>query len=198
MNEKLTIADLSGHANELTAWKLLKEVSEQAMERKQFTINPSLIEIGEGSHFVLMLSGAQQSGFDAPETLNAERSEASAVWSLGATAFYAVMGVQVMNGKGGLGQTKASRLPYMRSGWPELSELIQQCLQFDPIKRTTLRSIHDKSLQHYEKCLNQIKRGPRFKLTEQLQPTEKLGQDLDFWPETMTSTMNKHTKSISL
>lgn len=191
MNEKLTIADLAGHANEPTVWKLLKEVSEQAMKQKQFIINPFLVEIGEDGHFMLMPSEVQQTGFDAPEAVNAERKEANAVWSLGATAFFAVMGVQVMNGKGGLEQTKTSRLPYMRSEWPELSELIMQCLQFDPIKRNSLQSIYDKSLQQYEQCLNQIKRGPRFKHTEQLQSTEKLEKDLDFWPETMLSNMNR-------
>lgn len=191
MNEQFTIADLSGHANEPTVWKLLKEVSEQAMEYKRFIINPFLVEIGEDGHFVLMPSEVQQPGFDAPEAVYAERMEASAVWSLGATAFYAVMGVQVMNGKGGLGQTKTSRIPYLRGEWPELSELIMQCLQFDPIKRNTLKSICDKSFQQYEQCLNQIKLGPRFKHTEQLQLTEKIEKDLYFWPETMLPTINK-------
>lgn len=191
MNEKPTIADLAGHVNEPTAWNILKDLSEQAMERRQYLINPFLSEIREDGNFTLTSSASQQPGFDAPEVMHANQTEASAVWSLGATVFYAVMGMQVMNGKGGQSQTQNSRLPYMRSEWPEMSELIQQCLQFDPSNRITLKNIHNMSLQHYEQWLNQIKRGPRFKRTEQLLTTEISKQDLDFWPETMRFNTNE-------
>lgn len=191
MNEKPTIADLAGHVNEPTAWNILKDLSEQAIEHRQYLINPFLAEIREDGHFTLTSSASQQPGFDAPEVMHANQTEASAVWSLGATIFYAVMGMQVMNGKGGQSQTPNSRLPYMRSEWPEMSELIQQCLQFDPLNRITLKNIHNMSLQHYEQCLNQIKRGPRFKRTEQLLTTEISKQDLDFWPETMRFNTNE-------
>ena len=186
MSEKLPISELAGHCNEATAWRILEEVSHQLMEGKQLIVNPSIIDIREDGHFALEATQEQQSGFD-PHDVNANsRTEAGTVWSIGATLFYIVMGRCVMNGKGGEGQSETSKLPYMRSEWPEMSELVQQCLQFEPANRPTLQVIHDKAVQNLKRCQDDIRRGPKFKSTESKpNELETIEKDLVFWPERM-------------
>ncbi len=194
MSEKHFISDLAGHCNEATAWKILKEISQQLLEHKepkQPSIDPFLIEIREDGHFVLTPSESQQAGFDPHECGSSSpiRTERSMVWTLGATVFYAVMGRQVMNDKGGLGQTENSKLPYLRSEWPALSELVQRCLNYDPEKRPSLKELHDKATEQYDHCLSDIRRGPKFKDNGAIgaESSNTIETDLAFWPETMQS-----------
>lgn len=190
MEEKRYTSDIAGHCNEPTAWQILKEVSEQLIDRKLPVVNPFIIEIGEDSHFVLLPSETQVAGFDAPEADDTHRTEASTVWSLGATLFHVVMGRQVMNGKGGAGQNENSRLPYMRSEWPTMSELVQHCLRYQPSQRPTLQQIHDKAAEQHSRCLDDIRRGPKFKIATALATdgTINATNDMAFWPETMHKT----------
>ena len=83
MNEKTYAVELGGHCNELTAWRFLKEMSEALRSDKGATISPSLIEIKDDGGFALttQAGAVQLEGFDAPETINGTRNEASAVWS---------------------------------------------------------------------------------------------------------------------
>lgn len=190
MEEKRYTSDFAGHCNELTAWQILKETSEQLIERKQLVVNPFIIEIGEDGHFALMPSETQVAGFDAPEANEKHRDKASVVWSLGATLFHIVMGRQVMNGKGGTGQKEASRLPYMRSEWPVLSELVQQCLRYQPMQRPSMQQIQAKATEHYNRCLEEVRRGPKFKKASNpsADGTINAKNDMAFWPETMYTT----------
>lgn len=190
MEEKRYISDLAGHCNEPTAWQILKEVSQQLMEHKHLVVNPFIIEIDENGHFTLMPADTQQPGFDAPATDDTNRDESSAVWSLGATLFYTVIGRQVMNGKGGTGQSEASRLPYMRSEWPVMSELLQQCLRYQASQRITLLQIHDIATKQYNRCMEEIRRGPRLKKNTDntSEGTINAANDMAFWPETMHKT----------
>ena len=190
MEEKRYTSDISGHCNEPTAWQILKEVSEQLAERKQLVVNPFIIEIGEDGHFALLPSETQVTGFDAPEANDTQRNEASTVWSLGATLFHIVMARQVMNGKGGAGQKETSKLPYMRSEWPKMSELVQQCLRYQPSQRPNLQQIHDKAAEQHSCCVEEIRRGPKFKKNLNLlnDGTIYATNDMAFWPETMHET----------
>lgn len=190
MEEKKYASDIAGHCNEPTAWQILKEASQQLIEHKQLVINPFIIEIGEDGHFALLPSETQVAGFDAPEANGTHRAEASSVWSLGATLFHIVMGRQVMNGKGGTGQSATSRLPYMRSEWPKMSKLVQQCLRYQPSQRPTLQQIHDKAEEQYSRCMEEVRRGPRFKkATEHASNgTINAANGMAFWPETMYET----------
>ena len=187
MEERLNTSDFAGHCNEATAWRILKEVSQQLMERKQFIVNPFIIEIDDNGHFILASAPIQHNGFDAPEaTPDSPATEAGAVWSLGATLFYIVIGRIVMNGKGGHYQKETSKLPYMRSEWPEMSELVKQCLQYEPILRPSMQDIHNIALKHDQRCQDEIRRGPKFKNTppaHQMPDAEQ--NDLTFWPEAM-------------
>lgn len=182
-----TAADFAGHCNESAAWQILKEISGQLIEHKQRIVNPFLISIGDDGHFNLMPSETQQASYDAPEIGTTTRTESATVWSMGAVLYFLVMGREVMNGKGGPGQSRTSKLPYMRSEWPALSELVQRCLQYAPNSRPSLQEIHDIAAQNLERCRNDIKHGPKFKPAKQAQtnganPTET---ELAFWPETM-------------
>lgn len=192
MEEKIYTSELSGHCNESTAWQILKETSETLIHKGLHPIDPYCIEIRDDGHFSLDLAAASanHNGFDAPETTENQLAESGSVWSLGATVFFIAMGCQVMNGKGGKGQQESSKLPYMRSEWPELSELVQQCLQFNPVRRPSLQQIHDKAMQQHQRCMDEIRKGPKFKNKGKTSSSEiDFGQDLAFWPETMQSSI---------
>lgn len=189
MEEKINTSELAGHCTELAAWQVLKEVSEILLQKGLQPVGPHCIEISDDGHFMLVSNAALAShnGFDAPEVAEGQLAESSVVWSLGASLFFIGMGHQVMNGKGGKGQRGSSKLPYMRSEWPELSELVQQCLQFIPARRPTLQQVHDKAAQHYQHCIDEIRKGPKYKTSVNTSQTETdhAGQELAFWPETM-------------
>ncbi len=190
MEEKRYASDIAGHCNEPTAWQILKEVSGQLIEHKLLWVNPFVIEIGDDGHFTLLSAEKQCSGFDAPNADTAHPTDADTAWSLGATLFYIVMGRQVMNGKGGAGQRETSRLPYIRSEWPALSELVQQCLRYPPSRRPSLQQIHDEAVEQHNRCVEEIRLGPKFKKASDAATngTINVVDDLSFWPETMYET----------
>lgn len=197
MEEKRYASDIAGHCNEPTAWQILKEVSQQIIERKQLIVNPFIIEIGDNGYFTLSPTETQSSGFDAPEVAAAHRAEASVVWSLGATLFYVVMGRQVMNDKGGAGQSETSKLPYMRSEWPVLSELVQRCLRYHPQQRPSLQQILDKASEQHGRCMEEIRRGPKFKKNSEnaIDGTINAANEMAFWPESMHETQHINLKN---
>ncbi len=200
MEEKIYVSELAGHCNEMMAWQILKEVSETLIQKGLRSIDPYCIEIDDNGHFSLATTTANHDDFNAPETIENQLNEAGTTWSLCATVFFVIMGCQVMNGKGGKGQKASSKLPYMRSEWPELSELVQQCLQFHPTRRPTLQQVHDKALQQYQRCMDEIRKGPKFKTMGKVSQTETdlARQDLAFWPEIMQKPMSNPYKDKSL
>lgn len=187
MEETIYAIELAGHCNELTAWKILKEVSGAILVDKTATVSPSQIMIEEDGRFtVLPQAPSVMEGFEAPEVLKGNCTETSSVWSLAATLFYLVMGCQVMNGKGGTAQTESSKLPYMRRSLPLLSELVQRCLSFHPEQRPSLKEINSLTTQQLELCLETVKKGPRFQEKNYNGKQEGNGrQKPDFWPEPM-------------
>lgn len=186
MEEKIYASELAGFCNESTAWQLLKELSTTLINEGVRPVNPYCIEINDDGHFSLMSPEiADYPDFNAPEANGQKPNGPNIVWSLAATVFYIVMGCQVMNGKGGKGQKESSKLPYMRSEWPELSELVQQCLHFHPERRPSLHEINEKAIQHYQRRLDEIKKGPKLKMADKTSTTETSKQEISFWPETM-------------
>lgn len=186
MEEKIYASELAGHADEFTAWRLLKEMSETLSEDGLRPVNPYCIEIRDDGHFVLTSTDAKEHpDFNAPENTGQQPTEAEVVWSLAATVFYIVMGCQVMNGKGSKGQQEHSKLPYMRSEWPAFSELVQQCLHYDPERRPSLHEIYEKATLQHQHNLDEIKKGPKLKTTENSSPNETNEPEISFWPETM-------------
>ena len=195
MEEKMYTSDLSGHCNESTAWQILKETSETLIHKGLHPIDPYCIEIRDDGHFSLDLAAASDNhnGFDAPETTENQLAESGSVWSLGATVFFIAMGCQVMNGKGGKAQHESSKLPYMRSALPLLSETIQQCLHYHPESRPSLQKIHDLAVQWFDFCNDEVKKGPKFQEKGQLisDTAGQTGKELDFWPEAMQQGKNE-------
>ena len=189
MEETLHASDLAGHCNELTAWRILRDVSGTLLTDTSLPVSPYLIEINDDGSFSLAQASepADIGGFAAPEQAKGTASEASAVWSLAASLFYVVMGCQVMNGKGGGAQHENSKLPYMRSALPLLSETVQQCLQYHPELRPSLREINALAARQYDQCNEIIKKGPKIQEKKHQQGASEAtsGMDLVFWPEVM-------------
>ena len=150
-------------------------------------VSPVHIEIKDDDGFALShQTSTIMEGFVAPEALKDKGTEASTVWSLAATLFYLVMGCQIMNGKGGAAQQESSRLPYMRSSLPQLSELIQRCLSFHPEQRPTMKEINELATQQFSLCTEAVKKGPV--IQEKRLDTENQDDESsisDFWPESM-------------
>lgn len=190
MKEQPNIADIAGRCNEPTAWHLFLEISDDLLEHGPDAVDPYRIIINNDGHFSLLrTSMGHYDSFDAPEIgvgQPNETNEANAAWSLGATAFFVVMGRQVMNDRGSKGQKASSKLPYMRNTWPALSELVQRCLDFIPENRPSLQDIHKLSEKECNRCDDDIRRGPKFKESPST-VTSKLHTDTEpsFWPETM-------------
>lgn len=193
MDEKLYALEMAGQCNELTAWRILKDVSADMLVANATQVSPSLIEIKEDGSFALASSsGTEMKGFEAPETLQGTTAPNSGVWSLAASLFYIVMGCQVMNGKGGSAQHESSRLPFMRSTWPKLSELIQHCLHYQPEKRPSLQEVNTMATEQFQACLEAIKKGPRFQAHSETQGRPDSEAIATYWPEPMQSVNNKN------
>lgn len=189
MEETLHASDLAGHCNELTAWRILRDVSATLLTNASLPVSPYLMEIDDDGAFSIAQTSepVDVGGFAAPEQAKGAHTEASAVWSLAASLFYIVMGCQVMNGKGGVAQHESSKLPYMRSALPLLSETVQQCLQFHPELRPSMREINELAERQFNLCNENIKKGPKIqeKKSQQDASGNTSGMDLDFWPEVM-------------
>lgn len=193
-NEKYTAADLAGHCNELTAWRILKEVSEEMVSQKAMNVSPFHIAInGDGSFSLLQPESTDLNGFEAPETVIGNATEASSVWSLAASLFFVVMGCQVMNGKGGLGQNEQSKVPYMRSELPQLSELVQRCLHFRPENRPSMQKVHDVAAKEFQRCMETVRRGPKFRENPTLGVMGASDSLIAFWPESMQPNNKTNT-----
>ena len=199
MDETIYAVELAGHCDEITAWRFLKDMSEAIRPDGTSPISPCHIEIKEDGGFTpaAVPCDHEMKGFNAPEADDGTNNEASAVWSLAASLFYLVMGCQVMNGKGGAGQHESSKLPYMRSSLPLLSDLVQRCLNYHPERRPSLREINQLATQQHDICMETVKRGPKFQeqRLDNGKPEGPGQQALDFWPEPMQPE-NKDNKAI--
>lgn len=188
MDEKYYAAELAGYCNRMTAWKIIKDVSEELLAGKAVAVSPFRIEIKENGGFALVKKDEPFAidGFVAPEITDNNITEASQVWALAASVFYIVMGCQIMNGKGGRGQLESSKIPYMRSEMPQLSELIQKCLNYHPELRPSLEKVHETALEQMAQCDDTVRRGPKFnKKNNPADSQDVQKDDIAFWPETM-------------
>lgn len=85
--------------------------------------------------------------FCAPERFVQEgsgSSEAAEVWTLGALAFYMLMGIHIFEHTGGKTQTAGTPVPRIGSAHcgDALSDLIRQCLAFEPARRPSMEQLH--------------------------------------------------------
>lgn len=185
MDQVLYAADLAGHCNELTAWRIIKQVSGQLMSHGAMPVSPFNIKINEDGSFALTENTeAEIDTFMAPEATAAAPTMASWVWSLAASVFYAVMGCQVMNGRGGRAQHAASKVPYMRSELPQLSELVQKCLNYRPEQRPTMLEVNQTAAAQLQRCEDLVRRGPKLRQNiVSRNISMPSGDNCQFWPE---------------
>lgn len=186
MEDRVYAVELAGYCNELTAWRILRDVSGDLLSQTG-PVSPSLIKVNDDGFDLSREQGDVDTGsFEAPEVSRGSRSEASAVWSLAASVFYIVMGCEVMNGKGGKGQHATSKVPYMRSEFAKMSDLVQRCLQYRPEVRPSMKEVNEIATEQYNICVEVISRGPKFreKPTTVADDTT-IDKELAFWQEPM-------------
>lgn len=169
------IAALAGEIDEITAWKIFKDVAQQANGLKT-PICPEHIFI-EGDGFILSeWSESQDIKFTAPEGY-------SPVWALAATVFYIYLGCHVFQGLGGKGQTKTAPIPTLRRELPELSKLIIRCLDFNPGKRPEMIDIIGIADENIKRCKSQLSDFPPMKkISENIITADEIDT---YWPEEM-------------
>lgn len=186
MEDRVYAIELAGYCNELTAWQILRDVSADVLKQPG-AVSPRLIEVRDEGFALERVEGSVDiGGFEAPEVKGEAHTEASAVWSLAASVFYLVMGCQIMNGKGGKGQHATSKVPYMRSEFAKLSELVQQCLQYRPELRPSAKEVNEMANEQYKQCAEMVSRGPKFReKTATADKTKDIDSELAFWPEPM-------------
>ena len=190
MERQTYASDIAGHCAEITAWQIIYDLTEQLLSHSEgAVVRPSSIKLVDEGRFMLVedRTDLTSNGFDAPEVEHSSRTVASGVWSIGASVFYIMMGCLMFNGQGGRRQTARSRIPYLRNGLPELSELVQRCLHYNPRQRPTLKELHEIGAKNLNRCKELINQGPKIRESG----VRSIGFrpiDKDFWPEEMIDT----------
>ncbi len=198
--EGRSVDGIAAHLGEGMIWKLIQDISSALSEihgkgYAHLDIKPSNI-LWDGKKFMLSDFGActrpgditqedtatdaSSYRFDAPE-LGKQPCSASDIWSLGATIFYLYMGCHVFNGLGGRAQHKDSPLPYMRKSMPELSLLVQKCLNMDPLQRPTSKQIVEIASAETQKIALISPERPKRRTTVNSLHTG----DTEFWSDAM-------------
>lgn len=198
--EGRSVDGIAAHFSENMIWQLIQNISSalSAIHEKGYVhldIKPSNI-LWDGKKFMLSDFGActklgdvnredtatdaSSYRFDAPE-LGKQPCSASDIWSLGATIFYLYMGCHVFNGLGGRAQHKDSLLPYMRKSLPELSLLVQKCLDMDPTQRPKSRQILEMASAEIKRLASVSPERPKRRTTANSLNT----CNTEFWPDAM-------------
>lgn len=187
MKKEITLKDIAGYSTERTVWQMILNLSAHGLIDKISNITPHAVAI-VGNDFLLkeisLIEADSNRAFAAPETFNKNiesNSEASAIWTLGALAFYVITSTNVFEGKGGETQTELTEIPRISSVYAssDLSTLIQRCLCFSPQKRPTIKEIRQKA----EAALNKYVE-PRKRLVSHTGKSYAASL-VKFWPEEM-------------
>lgn len=169
------IYNISGEIDELTAWQILHDIANQAQTVKT-PISPDHILIDRTGFHLSEWSESKDFRFVAPEGY-------SAIWALGASVFYAFLGCHVFQGLGGKGQSPTAPIPTLRKDLPELSSIIDRCLDFQLQKRPALKEIVELSKVNISRCKSLQPEFPPLKTSE----NNKISLDeIDrHWPDEM-------------
>lgn len=187
MDSNISLKDIAGFTTERATWQLILDLSEYCRHGSLKDIGPETIVVN-GSCYCVTDKAAKEATmpFSAPETTTGKNNaEASEVWTIGALAFYAITGVHVFEGKGGLTQTPATRVPRISSvhACRDLSALIHSCLNHSPEQRPSMDKIRDTA----RKSLS-VQPIPRKRLANHT--GKKYTNSLTkFWPEEMIPLM---------
>lgn len=187
MDRQISLKDIAGFTTERAVWQLILDLSEYCGHGSLGNVGAGTI-IVSGFHYEIKENAGKKdtAAFAAPEmTKGGNSTEASEIWTIGALAFYAITGVHVFEGKGGMTQTQATRVPRISSAHADrdLSMLIHSCLNYSPNNRPG----KDKVLETAEKHLS-LQQVPRKRLTNR--SGKKYANPLTkFWPEEMVPIM---------
>lgn len=175
--DDILLSDVGGLLTERSVWKMLCDLCGDG--RLESVSDADDIAISRDGTFSVIDTddkGNDSNAFLAPE---GGKDEASEVWTLGALAFYALMGVNIFEGKGGTTQTAGTEIPRIGSAHAgyELSRLIYRCLSFAPSARPSKADILDTA----RKALRQPAK-PRKRLANASGNVYKTSL-VSFWPE---------------
>ena len=134
--KKITLDDISGYMSEKSAWRMILFAAERWNSKGAVASRASDFVIVDDKWTVEQCHALQpiEPGLIPPEeycNMNVEHDkEKAAVWTIGALAFYAIMGVEIFDGMGGRNQTLSTKIPYIKSSHCSsvLSRTIHKCL----------------------------------------------------------------------
>lgn len=180
----ITLQDVAGMLTEKAVWQMICDLTDNAPALK-CGIAPRAITVNDAGHFSIdksLLPDSKSIAFNAPETPNGGDEERCAAWTIGALAFYAVMGINVFEGKGGRTQTQETEVPRIGSTHAsiELSTIIRKCLSYQPASRPTIAEIRKVAEEELEKDYK-----PNQRLANSTGKAYKTSI-VTFWPEEMT------------
>ena len=164
MKKEITLSDIAGYATEKTVWQMIRSLADDGSSKALGKLSHDDIVV-RGNIFETIIDGEGANKhpgimatecncvFAAPETFSGKASgveTASNVWSIGAVAFYAIMGTDIFEGKGGKTQMADTAIPIISSSHASLSlsDLIRRCLSFLPADRPTLGEIRQQAARH--------------------------------------------------
>lgn len=191
MEKELTLKDVAGYATERVVWQMMLNLSANWRHGNLCGLMPDDVKVKDEGLFLnadcLDKDKNKTFGlFDAPEmfgvpeiNFNQEKAE---VWTLGALAFYALMGISVFEGKGGKTQTCDTEVPRISSAHANgsLSSLIFRCLNYSPSVRPSMNEVYNIA----KKEIMALPSIPSKRLTN-TSGKSYMASLVKFWPEEM-------------
>ncbi len=161
----IRLDDIAGYVSERNVWLLMSFLAERSVRHGLGAIKADDITVREN-------------GFGL-ETEERRADEKDDVWHIGALAFYAVMGVEVLNVEESGGGTTVQRIPSAHAS-NELSSLIHSCLNPERQMRPSAEDI-------YKKAENILAKKPLPVRSISTNSGKAYKESLvKFWPEEMT------------
>ena len=187
MEKEITLKDIAGYVTEKHVCQMIVCLARNWTQGQLKEVSPADVLIdGHSFRVVKATSGKNEaSAFMPPESfLNnspSQDAEAGEVWTLGALAYYSMLGLDVFEGKGGATQTEQTPIPLVSSRHCQsaLGALVRRCLSYLPADRPTMNELCEVAQELLEKPIPSSRRL-----------TTKGGRSygaslLSFWPEEM-------------
>lgn len=131
--DTVVAAQLAGLCPEQLVWRFLADLAQSG---SGVPVDPDCIRMDLSGHF-------RPDGKGKDPRFLPPVSDGGNVWTLGAVAYYLVMGTPVFGGRGHELQKASTLIPFIppRRCSRELDGLIRQCLAYEPEKRPSLKEI---------------------------------------------------------
>ena len=175
MMKAITISEIAGYMTEKSVWRLILFLS------KEWQKSPALSNKVDGN----TIGVADDEFVNLATATPCQADEPTAVWTLGAWAFYGLMGVPVLDGNGQKNQTATTEIPHISDthGSKTLDDIIHRSLSYDATKRPTMQDIHVIAEQQLK-----TKVLPKRRLANSKGKSYKKSL-VSFWPEEMVSLL---------